>query len=71
MSEPRKPGVAQTMTLLFDNNPTWSDLFWFADRAKEAGVDPTDTLLFEFDQNDPGTGPLGLSFFQHPDTDGS
>lgn len=67
--ETRKPGVAQTMTLLFDNDPTWQDLIWFVDKAKEAGVDPSDALIFEWgDDEDPTGGPIGLSFFEHPDT---
>ena len=54
-----------TMTLMFDNDPTWADLFWFVEKAREATVSPSDNLAFEYD---PHRGPQGLFFFQHPET---
>lgn len=69
MSEPttaKRPGVAQTMTLLFDNDPTWADLYWFVEQAKAAGVEPTAPLIFEWDDHEQTRD--GISFFQHPET---
>jgi hypothetical protein len=66
MSEEKRPPVAQTLTLLFDNNPTWGDLVWFAEKVKESGVDPAQEIIFEYDEQH-DMGPTGMSFFTHPD----
>jgi len=69
MSESEKgPRVAQTTTLLFENDPTWADLSWFVEKGKRAGVTPTEPLVFEYDPEDRTGGPIGISFFEHPET---
>jgi len=67
MTDTKKPPVAQTLTLLFDNDPTWGDLLWFAEQVKASGVDLAETILFEVDDMEPDRGPHGMSFFTHPD----
>lgn len=61
----KKPPVAQTLTLLFDNDPTWGDLIWFAEQVRASGVDLGQEIVFEHD--DDTIGPTGMSFFTHPD----
>jgi hypothetical protein len=70
MTEARKPPVAQTLTLMFDNEPTWGDLLWFAQQAKDAGIDLKEKVVFEWDE-DHQIGPTGISFFTHPDPTGT
>lgn len=64
-NETRRPPVAQTLTLLFDNDPTWGDLIWFAKQVEAAGVDPAQKVLFEYDEDHDQL--TGISFFTHPD----
>ncbi|HET7327651.1 MAG TPA: hypothetical protein VFJ14_10265 [Nocardioidaceae bacterium] len=67
MSDVKKPPVAQTLTLLFDNDPTWGDLIWFAEQVRASGVDLAQGIVFEYDDEDPHAGPTAMSFFTHPD----
>jgi len=67
MSDDKKPPVAQTLTLLFDNDPTWGDLIWFAEQVRASGVDLAGSIIFEYDNEEPHRGPEGISFFTHPD----
>lgn len=70
MSDDKKPPVAQTLTLLFDNDPTWGDLIWFAEQVKASGVDLGQEIIFEWDHSDhqdPNPPMVGMSFFTHPD----
>jgi hypothetical protein len=69
-SETRRPGVAQTLSLMFDNEPTWGDLMWLVGKAEEAGINPDTKILFEYDDDDPHAGPTGISVISHPDTSG-
>lgn len=66
-NETRRPPVAQTLTLLFDNDPTWGDLIWFTEQVRAANVDLGQSINFDYDMEDHNRGPEGISFFTHPD----
>ncbi|GAB7003942.1 hypothetical protein JCM18899A_14140 [Nocardioides sp. AN3] len=67
-SDERKPAVAQGLSFLFDNEPTWSDLVWYADQVKASGVDLSGPILFDYDDQHDEFGRTGMTFYTHPDT---
>ncbi|MBC2933042.1 hypothetical protein [Nocardioides sp. zg-1228] len=40
-----------SISLDVDGSLTWAELFWFVDQARKAGVDPSDDVMFRYDDH--------------------